>query len=209
MRCVATEQNAAAETIMKKRITQWLAAIPVTDPVEQRQAHIFQLVLICWIAFISFADLLFVIFLNLPTTSIPPEAQVAKPFLLPLSALLWITPIVALVLLRRGRFKLAVTIAALGLLFAHSNAALLLGVTDGSVLVVFQLPIALAGLLGHRRLLVTTVGLVLAIALTVGFLESQVPPLAGPFMMNDTRSASEQRDTGLELVINLGFFISI
>jgi anti-anti-sigma regulatory factor len=97
------------------------------------------------------------------------------------STLLWITPVSALVLLRRGRFNLAVIISSLGLLLSHTIATYILGVTSPSVLIVFQIPIALAGLLGGRRLLLTVSGLSIALVLVVTYLESFSPPLAGFF----------------------------
>jgi rsbT co-antagonist protein RsbR len=114
----------------------------------------------------------------------PPEVMVRFLVFLSLlviaSLLLWICPVSALVVLRRGRFKLSVAIATLGLLLTHTTATYNLGVTSAAVYIVFQIPIALAGLLAGRRLLLTVSGWSIAALLVVGILQSQSPPLAGP-----------------------------
>jgi rsbT co-antagonist protein RsbR len=112
--------------------------------------------------------------------------------------------------LRRGRFKLAVSVATLGLLLTHSIATFILGVTNGSVLVVFQIPIALAGLLAGRRLLLTAAGWSIGLIIAVTILESFSPPLAGFFaaLPNPDGSVASPL-AGQPVVLDVGFFIAV
>src|SRR4029078_6416858 len=139
---------------MKQRMRHWLENIPLTDPVERRQASVLQFVLIGWIILAMIDQVVtYIPFLfpsigsyAAPPGPLPPIFLLILSLLFVAGALLWLSPVTALILLRRGRFKLAVSVATLGLLLAHSIATFSLGVTNGAVLVVFQIPIALAGL---------------------------------------------------------------
>jgi anti-anti-sigma factor len=109
------------------------------------------------------------------------------------------------VLLRRSRFLAAVVIAAFGLLAAHILATFVLGFHDPSVLVVYQLPIALVGLLAGRRLLWLATGLSIAVVVLVGVLQSLTPPLAGFFLNRDGAAV----ELAVPIVQVVGFFIVI
>jgi rsbT co-antagonist protein RsbR len=178
------------EVYVKSSFLRWLDNTPLTNPVERRQARVFQWVLIIWIAFTSVQNLLSLIPVLFPSSAsntaipsgpLPPVLLVSLALLQIAGLLLLAAPVTALILLRRGRFQLSVIAASLGLLFAHTIATYILGITTPAVLIVFQIPIALAGLLAGRRLLLTVSGLSIAIILVVAFLESFSPPLAGFF----------------------------
>jgi anti-anti-sigma regulatory factor len=190
--------------------------LPLTDAVERRQAKVFQIFLIGWIILAS---------LGVPGTfllggsgdqapppeSLPPIMLVILPLLIMASLLLWLTPVSALVLLRRGRFRLAVGVATLGLLLSHTMATFTLGVGGGAVMVVFQIPIALAGLLAGRRLLWGVTSFSIAIVIVVGILQNQSPPLAG-FFIAMANAASTPAARSAELaneVMAIGFFVAI
>jgi rsbT co-antagonist protein RsbR len=195
------------------KLRRWLDDIPLTDPIERRQASVFQWVLIGWII-LALID-------NLITFSLPPPpAPTAGPMPLLMQAilsmlllagmLLWICPVGALVLLRRGRFKLAVAVATLGLLVTHSIATYIIGVTDAAVYVVFQIPIALAGLLAGRRLLLTVSGASIAVVVVVTILESLSPPLAGFVAAVPNADGTVASPLAGSLVgLDLGFFIGV
>ncbi|HET9222619.1 MAG TPA: STAS domain-containing protein [Roseiflexaceae bacterium] len=148
----------------------------------------FQWVLLGWITLASIDFLFLVLPLLFPSAAEPPPLPPGPlpPILIVIlamlwlaAALLWLVPVSALVLLRRGHFKLSVAVATLGLLLTHSIATYILGVTNPSVYVVFQIPIALAGLLAGRRLLLTVSAISIAVMIVVAILESFSPPLAG------------------------------
>jgi anti-anti-sigma regulatory factor len=124
--------------------------------------------------------------------------------------MLWVAPVAALVLLRRGRFKLAVMVSTLGLLLSHTIATFILGVTSAAVFVVFQIPIALAGLLASRRLLLTVSSLSIAVVLIVTLLESFSPPLAGFFAAVPSANGEIPSPlVGQFVELTLGFFIGV
>jgi hypothetical protein len=128
------------EVDVKRRILQWLDNAPLTNPVERRQAGVFQWVLIVWIALALIDFLFFIIgFVGTPPSdaAVPPIFLVIGLLLGVASILLWVAPTTALVLLRRGRFQLSVITATLGLLLAHTIATYTLGITNPSVLIVF------------------------------------------------------------------------
>jgi anti-anti-sigma regulatory factor len=196
---------------MQNGLRQWLSNLRLIDPVERRQANVFQLVLLGWII------LAFLGSLGLVLQPSPPGQQPLSPmlqlgFLLLMIAglLLWICPLVALIVLRLGRFKLSVGIATLGLLLTHSIATFLLGITNASVPIVFQIPIALAGLLAGRRLLLTVAGLSLLIVVLVGILESRSPPLAGFFTNGVAATEATGASTANQMAgLIVGFFVAV
>lgn len=200
---------------MKRRFLQWLDTTPLTNPVERRQAGVFQWVLIIWIILTSLLNL--ALFFAPPPNSAAPASAPLPPMFLAMilllqvaGILLCVAPVTALVLLRRGRFNRAVIVSSLGLLLAHTLATYILGVTDPTVMIVFQIPIALAGLLAGRRLLLTVSGLSMAVVLVVAFLESFSPPLAGffaavPNANGEIISPLAGQPTGL----TVGFFIGV
>jgi rsbT co-antagonist protein RsbR len=200
---------------MKSRFLRWLDNAPLTNPVERRQAGVFQWVLIIWIILTALLNLL-IFFAPPPNNAAPASAPLPPMFLvmtllLQLAGiLLCVAPVSALVLLRRGHFNLSVTAAALGLLLAHTIATYILGVTNPSVLIVFQIPIALAGLLAGRRLLLTVSGLSIAIVAIVTFLESLSPPLAGFFTTMPNANGEIINPLASQPVgLIIGFFIGI
>jgi anti-anti-sigma regulatory factor len=200
---------------MKNRFVRWLENTPLTNPIERRQAGVFQWVLIIWIILTSL-DLLFTIssFFGPPPTDsaapLPPMFAAIIVLLQLAGTLLWITPVTALVLLRRGRFQLSVMVASVGLLLAHTIATYILGITNPSVLIVFQIPIALAGLLASRRLLLTVSGLTMAIVLIVTYLESFSPPLAGFFAAMPNASGEITSPLAGQFIgLTIGFFLGI
>jgi rsbT co-antagonist protein RsbR len=200
---------------MKRRFLQWLDNIPLTNPVERRQAVVFQWVLIVWIFLTSLFNL--AIFFAPPPNSAAPASAPLPPMFLAMilllqlaGILLCVTPISALMLLRHGRFNPAVIVSSLGLLVSHTIATYILGITNPSVLIVFQIPIALAGLLGGRRLLLAVSGLCIAIVIAVTFLESFSPPLAGFFAaMPNANGEITSPLAGQAAGLTVGLFIGV
>jgi rsbT co-antagonist protein RsbR len=194
---------------MRNSLQRWLDALPIADPIVRRLAPAYQLVLILWIV-LAIVGIPANSLSSAPTPGTP--APVLPPIVMQLmlllgaaGMLLFVVPIIALVLLRRGRFGLSVGVASLGLLAAHSFAAYVLGVTNGSVLVVYQVPIALAGLLGRRRLLPIVAGISIAGVTLVGVLESMTPPMAG-FFAAAMASTSEASGAPSMIGMQVGFF---
>jgi rsbT co-antagonist protein RsbR len=197
------------------RLRSWWAHIPTRNPLEQKQAGFFQIILLGWIILATFGlPLNFLRGSGDPASAPPPETIPPIFFvliwaLLLAALMLWLSPVIALILLRRGRFGGSVMFAAWGLLFGHSIATLALGVSDPSVYVVYQIPIALAGLLGGRRMLLAVSGYSIFFVLFVGFLQSQDPPLAGFFSAAAMAAASGNAAPASDLVQPLAFFAAV
>jgi rsbT co-antagonist protein RsbR len=197
-----------------QQLRSWWQHIPVRDALQQ-QAQFFQLVLVGWIILASVGMPLN--FLQgsgdtsapAPVGPIPPIILAFIWLLLFAALLLWLTPIISLLLLRRGRFNGAVLNAIWGLLASHSVATFALGVADASVLVVYQIPIALAGLLGGRRILLAVSGYSILFVLLVGALQLQNPPLAGFFSAAAMIAATGGTPPPLALAQPLGFFVAV
>src|SRR4051812_36665543 len=95
------------EVKMTRGFTQWLDNTPLTNPVERRQATVFQWVLILWLILTSLLNLL--IFVAPPPTNAAPTSAPLPPIFLVMilllqlaGILLCVAPVTALVLLRRG-----------------------------------------------------------------------------------------------------------
>src|SRR5689334_11296881 len=167
---------------MRSTASRWLQSISLVNPLQRQQAGMFQLVLLAWIALTTLGIPMLVLApRDQAPTLVSPEAQISLALLTLAGSLLWIVPIVALVILRRGSLTAAVGVAAFGILAAHSLATFVIGFHDPSVLVVFQLPIALLGLLAGRRTLWAAATISIAVAVLVGVLQNLTPPLAGFF----------------------------
>jgi rsbT co-antagonist protein RsbR len=201
---------------MASRLRAWWDQVPSSNPVQRRQAGYFQAVLAGWILLVTFG--LPFSFLQgaggdpnaqAPVGPMPPIFLVILGALSLAALMLWLSPVIALVLLRRGRFNGAVHMAVWGLLFGHSIATYALGVTDASVLVVYQIPVALAGLLGGRRLLRAVASYSIIYVSLVAFLQLQTPPMAGFFSPSAMVAATGGTPPPLNLGQPLGFFIGV
>lgn len=203
------------------QLRTWWVHIPMRNPLEQKQAGFFQIILLGWIILATIGLPLNFLRGMGDAASAPPPETLPSPEALPpiffvliwslaLAALmLWLSPVVAMILLRRGRFGGSVMIASWGLLFGHSIATFALGVSDPSVYVVYQIPIALAGLLGRRRMLLAVSGYSIFFVLFVGFLQSQDPPLAGFFSAAAMAAATGNAVPAPDLVQPLVFFVTV
>jgi hypothetical protein len=190
-------------------LRNWLERIPITDPIQRRQAYFFQLLLLGWFTLASIGFPLN-IFRGMgvdpqaqpapPPEALPPIFLVLGLTLFLATFMVWFSPLIALALLRYGRFWGALHTAIWGLLIGHGVATFALGLTEPSVFMVYQIPIALAALLSGRRLLMIVAGYSITFVLVVGLLQMQQPPLAGFF-------SSLASDT-IDLTLSLGFFIA-
>jgi rsbT co-antagonist protein RsbR len=194
---------------MNTSLRRWFDTIPLTDPVERREASVFQFFLLGWLVLASIGvPLLAVSGAQAPNPS--PELQLSGSLLALASTLLWLSPAIALVVLRRGHFERSVAIAAVGPLISQAVAMVLLGVVP-SALILFFVPITFAGLLAGRRLLLIVAGLSVLTVVVVAILESLTPPMAG-FFTRALNSATGLADTGSAAVtqgILLGFFFVV
>lgn len=201
---------------MTSSLRGWWGRIPGLNPVQQRQASYFQLFLFGWIILATIGVPGSLLLSMGADPSAQPPLEALPPIFFVFIWLLffgilmfWLAPVIALVLLRRGRFNGAVNMAAWGLLLGHTFGTYLIGVADPSVLVVYQLPIVLAGLLGGRRLLLSVSGYSILYVILVAFLQSQTPPLAGFFSTSAMYAAMGIAAPPPNLAQPLGFFVAV
>jgi PAS domain S-box-containing protein len=152
---------------------QWLNNVPLHDPVERRQAGLVQIMLISMIC--------------LAVLGILSSFTLGDNAGAPLDILICLPPLLcgarALVILRQGSFKLAVSIAIIGLMIGVALNCLVYGLRINEVQVsAFVLPITLAGLLAGRRSLLVTI--LLSITLVIGL------AVVGPFVMPSIEPAA-------------------
>lgn len=178
---------------MFAQLRDWLDDLPLNDPIERRQAAVLQIFLL--------GMLLLSLLALLPSffTNIAARPAEIIPALAPLVFLLCMAG--ALVLLRRGRFEPAVLLGTIGFILGHSLAVYALGIRNGTaLLILFMVPLTLAGLLGGWRILLAAAGLNVAIAVLVATLENLSPPLAG-FVFPATASGVPVNDPTVPAVV--------
>jgi anti-anti-sigma regulatory factor len=184
---------------MMMRLHTWLDNQSLIDPVERRQASIFQIFLLVWF---GIAALVWLVQYIVPRSPSPSSNQTFTGLLTATSVLLWLAPGLALWQLRRGQFRRSVATAALGLLLSQAIALIPLGIS-GSLLLIYMIPIVFVGLLASRRLLLTVSGLIMASVIIVSILQAQNAPMIGAFTRAVTGS------NALDVALLLFFFIVV
>jgi anti-anti-sigma regulatory factor len=158
---------------------RWLSDLPLSDPLEQRQASLFQRLLLvvlggCFVG----------VLISLLTSrqNGPGTAFISYPLLI-------VCTTGAIILLRRGRLRLAVNLATIGLILGISIPLFASGLLNGSgALLAFSVPVALAGLVSGRGGLLLAAGLTGALVVITGVLETFTTGLVGT-MVPANRSA--------------------
>jgi hypothetical protein len=161
-----------------QQIRSWLSALPFGDPLERRQALTLQLLIL---------TLAGAIVLDLGAILITPVPFQSRLLLMVVVLVFLLCMLGALALLRRGHLALAATATIAALLLAISIAITLTGLRNQQIiLLVFVLPLVLAGLLLGRRGLIVTLALCLAIPLTIALLEQQGMTWIGSVPLSET-----------------------
>jgi rsbT co-antagonist protein RsbR len=161
-----------------QQIRSWLSALPFDEAMERRQAQTLQLLLL---------SLIGAAVLDLGAILITP-APLLNRLIVMIVALIFLGCMLgALRLLRRGRLEVATTATVATLLLAITLALTLTGLREQQiVLLVFMLPIVLAGLLLQRRGLVITLALSLVIPISIALLEQLGVPFIGQAPLAET-----------------------
>lgn len=158
---------------MFKRIRLWLNDVTFSDPIEQQQAILVQLILL-----LLLISGLVGLSLNVLTVTTPLQIG----FTVGLYGLLLFAALTGLLLLRRGRFNGAVLCAVLSLHVILGVSLIGSGIKSyvtAPVLVALTLPLALAGLLVTRRVLLLSLGLTIVTLVTTAALEYAGSPIVG------------------------------
>src|SRR3954452_2549511 len=171
--CLAPPITRAKNTkgwTMWKRLRCWLNKLPLKNPIERRQAALFQLILI---------GLLAATFLIIPFALAAPVASNTRMISLGASILLGIATLCALMLLRFGQLQLSVAVTIAGLLLADTLLLLHVGLLVGGVAMLgLVIPITLANFLIGRRGLLVCIGLSIAIVTAIAMIQYVPSPLA-------------------------------
>jgi anti-anti-sigma regulatory factor len=156
---------------MRERIRDWLNDLPLTDPIERRQAPLIQLMLLV---------LLVAALLSFPFLIVGVSANNGQRLSIFSDLVLILAFAAALVTLRRGYFRLAVALAALAFLPGQAISLFSAG-THGSGLIflLFMVPLTLVGLLGGRWALLATIGAIVGMMAVAATLEALGSPLVG------------------------------
>jgi rsbT co-antagonist protein RsbR len=183
---------------MRERIRSWLNNVPIADPIERQQAPLIQLMLLALLA----AALVAVPFLFVGVA-----ANLGQRLSIVSSVALIFAFAAALVILRRGYFRLAVALTALAFLPGQAISLFSAGTHEsGLIFLLFMIPLTLVGLLGGRWALLTTIGAIVVMVAAAVILEAQGSPLVG-FAPSDTTPAGTIVIFTLIIVV-LGFFLA-
>lgn len=155
---------------MITELRRWLHALPITDPLERRQALLIQSVLII-------IGLLAVLALPLALNDSNLASQLRS--LASIVAAL-IAVLLALLALRRARMELAIVVAACGIVLALTVPLISAGINrSGEVLLMLIIPIILVGTLGQRRSLLLASGLSILVVISPLVLAPLFPGIVG------------------------------
>jgi PAS domain S-box-containing protein len=148
---------------MRKWLWCWLNNLPLEDPIERRQATLFQLILI---------GLLIATLLTIPFALVAPVASNMRAISLGASIVLATATFCALMLLRIRQLRLSVATTIAGLLLADTLLLLHVGLVIGGVAMVgLVVPITLANFLIGRRGQFVCIGLSIAIVVSIAILQ--------------------------------------
>ncbi|MEO7908368.1 MAG: PAS domain S-box protein [Roseiflexaceae bacterium] len=166
---------------MWKRLRRWLNNIPLENPIERRQAALFQVILI---------GIFIATVLTIPFALAAPAANGTRLLSLGASIFLGIASLCAWMLLRCSRLRLSVAIMIAGLLLADALLLLHIGLLVGGVAMLgMVIPITLANFLLGRRGLLVCIGLSSAIVTAIGILQYvSIPTTAANLSQSAIRS---------------------
>jgi anti-anti-sigma factor len=155
---------------MWANVSRWLSDLPLSDPLERRQASLLQRLLL-----VVLGGCLVGLLLSLATSR---QNGLSTAFIS--YPLLIVCATGAILLLRRGRLRLAVNLATIGIILGISIPLFAGGLLNGSgALLAFSVPVALAGLVGGRGGLLLAAGLTSALVVITGVLEAYTTGLVG------------------------------
>lgn len=142
-------------------------ALSLTNPIESRQAPLFRVILLLMSAFGAINTVGALLGpLGAPSSRLAPLLA---------GSLTCICPLGSLWLLRRGAFQTAVYLATSSFVLAHSATLLSIGVQNGMFLLVYTLPLTLAGLVATRRGVIATAALTFGCVAVLTLLQVLLP----------------------------------
>lgn len=183
---------------MFEHIQDWMAAIPIGNPLRYRQARLLQTMLLI----IAGASIITMIIVLL-------TVQGTQTLLLPSTIFptLLITAAAGIAVLRRGQFSLAVYLVNIAITLCIGVSLIAMGLPQSQItLFAFSIPIILVGLLVGRQAVVIITSLICLLVFLTAMLHVFAPALVG---FAATRTANPVSDmlTFVPLVCVVSFFI--
>ncbi|HEU5015559.1 MAG TPA: STAS domain-containing protein, partial [Roseiflexaceae bacterium] len=164
---------------MLANVQDWMAALPIGNPLRYRQARLLQTMLLSLLLAIVF-------FIILSVANAGRTASYSTSVII--FSLMILTIVAGIILLRRGMFSSAVYLVSIGISLDLGVALLITGLLQNQlILFSFAVPMTLAGLLIGRRGLLIITSLIALIVLSTGLLHVFAPTLVG-FASNRTTS---------------------
>lgn len=183
-----------------QKIRRWLNDLPLSDPLERRQAGLLQVMLLIILGGCAIGLLISVIQLNSAAQSNLPIGIIAYTILI-------VCTIGGLTLLRHGRFSPSVALAIGGIVLVVGSALIASGFPGSAgIYLAFTLPITMAGLLLGRRALLLTSGVIIGVVVVAALLKSVAPSLTG-FSPSSPASASNILPTFILTIAILSLFL--
>jgi PAS domain S-box-containing protein len=170
---------------------------PIHDPIERRQAPLLQLMMISIIIAAGLALL---------NNQIAPDLSERRTLGIVTNTLFVLCAAIGLILLRRGRFQLAVLITSAAIALSSGVFVIVLGFPNVMpLLFVFAVPITLAGLLAGRRALLLIIGITY-LSVFIALILQRVAPTWTGFMAMEVDPTPRMIVIFLLIVGLLGFF---
>jgi signal transduction histidine kinase len=166
---------------MWNRFRCWLNNAPIGDPIERRQAPMLQVMLIGIViaALLALVNILFA-----PVTSGRRLLGIA------VNTFYILCGVSGLVAMRRGHFRLSALLPTIGSALILGVFLIAVGLRHGApFMIVFTIPIILAGLLTGRPMIFLVIGIGIATMLAMLTLERAAPALTGFVAVGDSTSA--------------------
>lgn len=135
---------------MRERMKLWLNRTKISDPLEQQQAPLVQLIMLLVIAVFT---------LTLPLVVTGAATPLNRVLATISSLAIIVFALFAIVLLRNGRFRRAILLLALGFSPGQLITLASTGLANSPVVLIFAIPMTLVGLLSGRRSLIAIVAL--------------------------------------------------
>lgn len=191
-------KDQSQEIIMFENIHDWMAAIPIGNPLRYRQARLLQTMLL--IIFGSSIFTMIVVLLTVRSTN-----ALFLPFTI--FPTLLVATAAGIILLRRGQFSLAVYLVSLAITLCMGVSLIAMGFPESQlILFSFAIPITLAGLLVGQRAIFVVASVIFLLVVITGVLHLFAPTLVG-FAATGTTNPVSLVFTFVPLLCVLSFFL--
>ncbi len=183
---------------MFQNVHDWMAAIPIGNPLRYRQARLLQTMLLVFFG-LNILTMIIILLTASGTTALFLVFTIFPTLLLAIAA--------GIVLLRRGQFSLVVYLVSIILALCIGISLIAVGFLESQfILFSFAIPMTLAGLLVGRRGIFIIASIICLLVFITGMLHIFAPALVG-FAATGTTNPVSVMITFVPLVCVLSFFL--